>query len=52
MDIGDIESLAEKMSLLADNPAKAKDIGSNATQLYQILKKERICEEWLRVLEN
>jgi glycosyltransferase involved in cell wall biosynthesis len=52
VDIGDIESLAEKMSLLADNPAKAKDIGSKATQLYNILKKERICEEWLKVLEN
>ena len=52
VDIGDVESLAEKMSLLADNPAKAKDIGSNATQLYNILKKERICKEWLKVLEN
>ncbi len=52
VDIGDVDALVEKMNFLAENPDKAKEIGENATQLYQVLKKDKICKEWLEVLEN
>lgn len=52
VDIGDVDGLVEKMNLIADKPDKAKEIGINASQLYKLLNKDRICKEWLDVLEN
>ena len=48
--IGDVDGLVEKMNLIADNPDKAKEIGENARQLYQVLNKDKICHEWLDML--
>jgi len=52
VNIGDVDALVEKMSFIAENPDKAKEIGENASQLYQVLNKDRICKEWLKVLES
>lgn len=52
VDIGDVDGLVEKMNLIADKPDKAKEIGINASQLYQVLNKDKICKEWLDVLES
>ena len=52
VDVGDVGGLVEKMSFIADNPIKAKRMGANASQLFQLLNKDRICKEWLDVLEN
>ena len=52
VDIGDIDGLVEKMNLIADNPDKAKEIGISASQLYRMLNKDRICKEWLGILES
>jgi len=52
VDIGDVDGLVEKMNLIADNPDKAKEIGINASQLYQVLNKDKICKEWLDILES
>lgn len=50
VDIGDVDGLTKRMGFIADNPEKAKEIGTNASGLYQLLNKERICKEWLDVL--
>ncbi len=52
VNIGDVDGLVEKMNLIADNPDKAKEIGINASQLYKLINKDRICKKWLDVLEN
>ena len=52
VNIGDVDGLVEKMNLIADNPDKAKEIGINASQLYKLLNKDRICKEWLNVLDS
>lgn len=52
VDIGDVEQLVEKMNLLADQPALAKEIGKIASELYEILNKDRIYEEWMSYLKK
>ena len=52
VDIGDVDGLVEKMNFVADNPDRARNIGEKATQLYQLLNKDRIFKEWLEVLER
>lgn len=52
VDIGDVDGLAERMIFIADNPIKAKKIGINASRLFQILNRDRICKEWLDILES
>lgn len=50
VEIGEVEQLVEKMNMLADQPALAKEIGKNASKLYEILNKDRIYEEWMSYL--
>lgn len=52
VDIGDVEQLIEKMNLLADQPALTKEIGENASKLYEILNKDRIYKEWMNFLKD
>lgn len=52
VDVGDVDSLAERMNFIANNPIRAKKIGTNASHLFQLLNSDRICNEWLDVLEN
>ena len=52
VDIGDIDGLVKKMNELADDTAKAKEIGQNASELYQILNKESINKEWVKFLQE
>lgn len=51
VDIGDVDGLFEKMNFFVENPDRAKEIGENATQLYQLLNKDKICKEWLDTLD-
>ena len=52
VDIGDVEQLVEKMSLLANQSALTKEIGRNASKLYEILNKDKIYEEWMSYLKK
>lgn len=52
VEIGDVEGLVEKMNCLADNQEKAQQIGTQATELYQLLNKERINREWIDFLKK
>lgn len=52
VEIGDVEGLVEQMNCLADNPEKAQQIGTQATELYQLLNKERINREWIDFLKK
>lgn len=52
VEIGDVDGLFEKMNFVANNPNRARDIGDRATQLYHLLNKDRICKEWLEVLDE
>jgi glycosyltransferase involved in cell wall biosynthesis len=52
VDIGDVEQLVDKMNLLANQPALTKEIGENASKLYEILNKDRIYEEWMSYLKK
>lgn len=47
IDVGDIDSLVECMTFIADNPAKAEEIGRNAANLYSILNKDLIYKQWV-----
>lgn len=52
VDIGDVDGLVEKMCFVVDNSHKAKEISENATQLYQVLNKDKICQEWIDILQE
>ena len=52
IDIGDIDGLVKKMNELADDSDKAKEIGKKASELYQILNKDRINKEWIDFLKS
>lgn len=52
VDIGDVDGLVERMNFIADNTVNAKEIGINASKLYKLLNKDRICKKWLDVLES
>lgn len=50
VDIQDEKAMLEKMLLLANNANKAKWIGENASQLYQILNYDIISKQWIEHL--
>ncbi len=52
VDIGDVEQLAEKMNMLADQPSLTKEISKNASKLYEILNRDKIYEEWMIFLKD
>lgn len=52
VDIGDIEDLTNKMNLLADDEFLCKNMGRKASQLYNILNKEKINKEWMSYLKT
>lgn len=52
VNIGDINELAEKMSSLADNQDLKNKICRNAIELYNILNKEKIYNEWISYINK
>lgn len=51
VDIGDVNGLVEKMNELADNGSHCQSIGNRASELYNILNKEKINQEWVSYLK-
>ena len=52
VNIGEIDELVDKMSLLAEQQDLAKTIGKNAVKLYNILNKEIIYKEWINYISK
>lgn len=50
VDIGDYETIAEKMSILADNTRLASDIGKQASATYEKLNINIISRRWIQYL--
>lgn len=50
VDTGDDKMIAEKMTMLADNPKMAETFGKKASDIYSLLSKEIICKEWIEYL--
>ena len=51
VDIGDVNGLVQKMNELAYNKALSQNVGKKASELYQILNKEKINQEWISYLK-
>lgn len=51
VDIGDVNGLVEKMNELADNESLSQKMGNKASELYQVLNKEKINQEWISYLK-
>lgn len=52
VDVGDMDGLAEKMKLLADDASLSYSIGHEAFGLFDILNKTKINEEWISYLNQ
>ena len=50
LDIGDIEGLTNKMVEVAEDATFARNIGERAKELYKVLNKEKIFNEWMDCL--
>ena len=52
INIGDEETLTERMCHLADDSCLRKRIGNEATKVYELVKKDRISKEWIKYLNS
>lgn len=50
IDIGDKEALLNRMYLLAGDPSLRERMGKEATKVYEQLREEKICKEWIEYL--
>ena len=50
IDINDTSALSHRMSQLADSDSLRRSIGNQAKEVYQLLKKDIICKEWVSCL--
>ncbi len=49
--VNDLQNLVNRMVYVAENPQKMVDIQRNAINIRNVLSKEKICQEWLRVID-
>lgn len=52
VDVDDVDGLAEKMSLLADDSSLSYSIGNEAFELFSVLNKTKVNEEWISYLNQ
>lgn len=52
VDVDDMDALAEKMRLLADDASLSYSIGHEALGLFDVLNKTKINEEWISYLNQ
>lgn len=48
----DINDMAQAMCYIAENPDKAQEMATNATNLRQELSRDKICAQWLDAFNN
>lgn len=52
VNVGDSIEIAQKLMMLSEDKVLQKQMGEHATQLYDKLKIERICQHWITALKN
>jgi len=52
IDVGSVSELVDSMCFLADNPQISVKIGNKAKELYSILNKDKINNEWMTFLNG
>lgn len=52
INVGDVNSLVDCMTFIADNPTEAETIGTNAANLYSILNKDIIYKQWVDYVKS
>lgn len=51
VDSDDREAMAKAMSAVIDNKKQAEDLAVKATELYELLRKDKICNQWVDYLK-
>lgn len=52
VEVGDVDGMAEKMALLADNKDLANIIASKATRIHELLDEECVSSQWTKYLKE
>lgn len=52
IDVKDYESLANRMLYLADNPELREKMGYSATNVYERVRQDKICNQWIEFLKS
>lgn len=52
VDVNDEDALAAKMIFVAEHPAIAERIAVDASRIYEMLRAEKISEQWLGVIKS
>lgn len=51
-EVGDVDGIAEKMTLIANNQEFASQIASKATKIHELLDEERVSSKWIEYLKE
>lgn len=52
IDVKDSEALADRMARLADSPDLREQMGCNASEVYEQVRQDKICKQWIEYLKS
>lgn len=52
IDVKDGEALADRMAHLADRPQLREQMGYNASKVYEQVRQDKICKQWIEYLKS
>lgn len=52
IDVKDSKALSDRMSRLADTPDLREQMGRNASKVYEQVRQDKICKQWIEYLKS
>ena len=52
VDVKDGKALADRMATLADSPQLREQMGHNASKVYEQVRQDKICKQWIEYLKS
>lgn len=52
IDVKDCKALSDRMSRLADNPELRAEMGRNASKVFEQVRQNKICKQWIEYLKS
>jgi len=52
VDVKDMDAIADRMCRLADEEGIGERMGAEATKVYELLREDKICQQWIDYLKS
>ena len=52
IDVHDMDSLTDRMTILADSPEQREQMGRGASEIYEQVRQDKICKQWIDYLKS